>query len=124
TRARIKQALRDAEPRQYFVFHEADWGREAVSLMEQRPYDCVFLNCDLKDIDAFSLMQRLYDSDIGMCANPIILMAARENEADMLKAFRLGAQDYLLKDNLSPPAIHIALNKARDMHGLRRSRLR
>src|SRR5690606_28205162 len=39
-------------------------------------------------------------------------------------AFRLGAQDYLLKDNLSPPAIHIALNKARDMHGLRRSRLR
>jgi|GEM_PF-6215594 len=121
TRARVKQALRESDTRQYWVFHEADWGREALGLIEGRPYDCVFLSCDLKDMDPLGFLQRLYNSDIGICASPIVLIAGQGDDALMLDAFRLGAQDYLLKESLSAVSIHIAMTKARDMHDLRRS---
>src|SRR5690606_10637384 len=65
-----------------------------------------------------------YDSDIGMCSSPIVLTATKGNEDEMMQAFSLGAEDYLLKENVSPAAVQIALNKARDLHDLRRSRHR
>lgn len=124
TRARIKQMLFDATPARHCVFHEADWGREAIPMLENRPYDCVFLDCDLKDLDAITVLQRLYDSEVGMCASPIVLMTAQGNELTMMEAFRLGAEDYLLKENLTPVTISVALNKAREVHRLRLDRYR
>lgn len=124
TRVKIKQMLTEALPVRAYVFHEADWGREAIQMLENQPYDCVFLDCNLKDFDALMILQRLYDSEIGMCASPIVLMTSQGKDHMMIDAFRLGAEDYLLKEALSPVTIGVALTKARNVHRLRRDRHR
>jgi DNA-binding response OmpR family regulator len=78
------------------ILYEADRGGTALELAQAHPPDCVLLNWQLPDIDAPVLIQIWNAARI-----PVIVLAAEASPQAVVQAMAQGAQDYLLKDQLS-----------------------
>jgi signal transduction histidine kinase len=102
--------------------HEADSGRAGLEFIAGKNLDCVFLDYRLPDMDGIALLKQLYDSKTDLCKSPVVMLTGQGSEAVMLEALRWGAQDYLLKDNITPVALNIALKKAQELFDLKQNR--
>ncbi len=72
---------------------EADSGQEGLMQATTRNPDVVLLDLGLPDIDGIGIAERLREwSEV-----PIIVISAREQEEDKIKALDAGADDYLTK---------------------------
>ena len=80
----------------YEVHHAAD-GRSAVSLIESlAPPAIVTLDIMLPHTDGYELLQRVR-SRPGWETVPVILLTARSQEKDIVRALEAGANDYIVK---------------------------
>ena len=78
--------------RGYDVLAAGD-GRTALRLFRDAPTDLIILDIMLPDIDGFQVCQAIRrDSDV-----PIVMLSARGQERDIVRALDLGADDYLTK---------------------------
>ena len=76
-----------------YRLHEASSGREGLVEGTTRNPDVVLLDLGLPDIDGIEVTKRFREwSDV-----PIIVISAREQEEDKVKALDAGADDYLTK---------------------------
>jgi len=76
-----------------YRFIEAQTGQEGLVQAATRSPDIILLDLGLPDIDGLEVTRRLREwSDI-----PIIVLSAREQEQDKIKALDAGADDYLTK---------------------------
>ena len=74
------------------MIHAAD-GREGLrQLFEQRP-DLVVLDVMMPNLDGWATLERIRE----MSSVPVILLTAKDTEADKLKGFHLGGDDYVTK---------------------------
>src|SRR5262245_34949269 len=88
-----------------FFWHEAavltaSGGRSGLRLMHEQPPDVVVLDLAMPDMDGFAVLRdfrRFSDA-------PVLVLGARESEADQVRALEAGADDYVLK-----PVGHLAL---------------
>lgn len=71
----------------------AEDGPEALDIVRKTPPDVVVLDLGLPGLDGFQVCQSLR---LGS-AIPILVLTARDGEDDLLRAFDLGADDYLTK---------------------------
>ncbi len=71
----------------------AETGEQALSLYEMEPPDILILDLGLPDIDGLEVLRkiRLYSTV------PVIILTARDDEADKVRGLELGADDYLTK---------------------------
>lgn len=69
-------------------------GNEALRLLSLSPYDLVFLDLRLPDMDGLQVLQQIRNYDPKL---PVILFTAYGSMDSALKAMHLGATDYLLK---------------------------
>jgi two-component system, OmpR family, KDP operon response regulator KdpE len=76
----------------YRVF-EAPNGQRALEEVRTRNPDVVLLDLGLPDVDGLALVPQLRQHTTA----PIIVVSAREQEADKVKALDAGANDYLTK---------------------------
>lgn len=121
-REAIKRALgRTQEPRGFSIA-EADTGTQGLDLLRARKFSCVFLDYRLPDMDGLRVLHELFDARTGLVSSPVVFLTAQGNESVMLEALRYGAQDYLVKDNLSDGALNIALKKSRELFDLKAGR--
>lgn len=102
-------------------FHEACGGKDAEPLLREKKFDCVFLDYNMPDTDGISLLRKVYNPETGLAPSPTVMLTGRGGESVMIDALRWGAQDYLIKDDISPDALYIALTKAKEMHELKKS---
>jgi len=72
---------------------EATTGRDAILQASQTPPDVVILDLGLPDIDGLIVIQRLREWYNG----PIIILSARGQESDKVRALDAGADDYVQK---------------------------
>lgn len=72
---------------------EADNGAQALRLAAQQPPDVVILDLGLPDQDGQEVLQRLREWFSG----PILILSARDQESQKVKALDAGADDYLSK---------------------------
>jgi two-component system KDP operon response regulator KdpE len=72
---------------------EAVTGEDGLTQAAIRNPDVVLLDLGLPDIDGLSVIQRMRE----WSSVPIIVISAREQERDKVKALDLGADDYLTK---------------------------
>lgn len=80
------------EQQNYQIIH-ADDGREGIRLLfEQRP-NLIVLDVMMPNLDGWSTLERIRE----MSSLPVILLTAKDAEADKLKGFRLGGDDYVTK---------------------------
>jgi signal transduction histidine kinase len=119
-RIAIKRYLKNAGKQ--IVFHETVTGADTLSIMQSRPFDCVFLDYYLADMNGVAILKNLYDPEMGLTQSPVVMMTGMKSEEAMVDALRSGAQDYILKDNMSAANLNMALAKSRELYELKRSR--
>lgn len=89
---------------------EAATGGEALRLMQDKRFDCVFVDYMLPDMNGTELLQTIMAPDWPMIAAIMLTGAGDENVAT--QALTSGAQDYLTKSELNVTAIRRALLRA------------
>ncbi|GAB4545467.1 MAG: response regulator transcription factor [Anaerolineales bacterium] len=83
---------RNLEARDYKVLTAAN-GLEALALFNTNDIDLVIMDVMMPQMDGLETMRRIRESS----AAPIIILTALGEEADKVRAFDLGADDYLTK---------------------------
>ena len=91
-----------------------DDGHAALQAWKERRHDLVLLDLMLPGLDGLSLCRQLR----AQTSVPIIILTARDDEADRLAGLELGADDYIPKTPFSPREV-----MARVKAVLRRSRV-
>ena len=94
----------------------ADGGRQALQCIESQSFDLVLLDLMMPGINGFDVLKTLRLS-FSMPELPIIVVTAKQESADTVMAFKLGASDYVTKpvdfDILEVRiATHLALKRA------------
>jgi two-component system, OmpR family, KDP operon response regulator KdpE len=89
----IRQFLRNSLTEAGYRLAEADSGKKGLLLAQQSPPDLVILDLGLPDIDGQDVLQQLR----AWLQAPILIVSARDQEAQKVAALDHGADDYLTK---------------------------
>jgi two-component system KDP operon response regulator KdpE len=89
----IRRFLRTGLSAEPFRIFEAETGEAGLVEAATRKPDLVVLDLGLPDIDGVDVVARLRE----WYTRPIIILSARSNEQDKIKALDAGADDYLTK---------------------------
>jgi DNA-binding response OmpR family regulator len=89
----VQVMLRDFLSGQNFEVLEAYDGREALEVLSKDSPDLVLLDIMMPNMDGYQFISQLRRSS----AIPVIMITARQQEADIIKGFDLGADDYITK---------------------------
>jgi CheY-like chemotaxis protein len=76
--------------------HLARHGREALEMTRQLVPSALVLDINMPGMDGFEVLTRLKDDPLTASV-PVVLLTARQQEADVLRGFGLGADDYVVK---------------------------
>lgn len=74
-------------------------GAEALKALEERPYDLVFMDVSMPEMDGYEATRRIRrsESDVRNPRIPVVAMTAHALEADRLRCLDAGMNDYLTK---------------------------
>lgn len=93
-----------------YTILEAALGQPGLSLWRQHQPDVVLLDYRLPDLDGLEFLAQLQSSTPGSCC-PVIIITGQGSEAIALQAIRTGAQDYLVKESITPESLRLAVSK-------------
>lgn len=89
----MRRFLRITLQSQGYRLAEAGTGQEGLTEVAMRNPDVVLLDLGLPDLDGIEVVKRLREwSEV-----PIVVLSAREQERDKIRALDVGADDYLTK---------------------------
>jgi PAS domain S-box-containing protein len=88
---------------------EASLGRQGLELWQQHQPDAVLLDYRLPDLDGLEFLSHL-QSLLQQTHLPAIVITGQGSEAVAVQAMKAGAQDYLVKEQLSSESLRVALN--------------
>ncbi len=123
-REAIRRDIRNIYKDRAVEMDEAETGGAAYVMLMGKPYDCVFLDYLLPDMDGVSLLKKIYEPESDLGPHPVVMLTGQGSESVMLEALRWGAQDYIVKDKLTATTLNIATTKAREIFQLKRNRNR
>ena len=89
----IRRVLRPAIQNAGYRLVEADSAESGMLQATQNPPDVIVLDLGLPDMDGLAVIERLRDWYRG----PILILSARGQECDKVKALDAGADDYVQK---------------------------
>lgn len=92
-KANVRQLLCDYLTTQGFRVETAANGREALYVARHALPDVILLDIMMPEMDGFEFLQH-YRKERSV---PVIVITAREDEADAVKGLELGADDYVIK---------------------------
>lgn len=90
----------------------ANNGEEAVKMANEKPYNIIFMDCQMPVLDGYKATQAIKAGSMN-CQTPVIALTASIMEADVSKCFDAGMDDYLAKPMKYPDLINI-INKYSD----------
>jgi DNA-binding response OmpR family regulator len=90
----LADALRANLRSEGFQASVASDGRQALAMVRAEPPDIVVLDLGLPGLDGLALLSRLR-AEGHWC--PVLILSARDSDADKVEGFRLGADDYVTK---------------------------
>lgn len=89
----IRRFLRASLLNEGYRVTEAPSGMQGLQMATAQPPDLVILDLGLPDLDGQDVLQRLRE----WCTAPIIVLSARDQEPQKIKALDHGADDYVTK---------------------------
>jgi len=90
-----------------FRMSEASSAGEALSAIAAAPPDCILLDYRLPDMDGIEMLP-----DITQRSIPVIILTGVESSEIIVRSMQRGAQDYLVKNQLTPIALEHAISSA------------
>jgi adenylate cyclase len=96
---------------------QAEDGRQALALLRSEPVDLVLLDIMMPEISGFAVLEQIR-GEPWLRAIPVIIISAVDDLNSVVRAFELGAEDYL------PKPCHHVLLRARVGASLERQQLR
>jgi signal transduction histidine kinase len=97
----------NAFPENSFTIVEFEMGEEALEYCSREKPDCILIDYSLPDINGLEFISKLEDPSF-----PILMLTGRGDESIAVEVMKMGAQDYLVKDNLTPTYLMSAINNA------------
>jgi len=79
-----------------FVTRQAADGEDALRQLADRAPDCVVLDLMLPRLDGFEVLARMRADGVTPGVK-VVVLSCREDEAALVRAWELGAADYLVK---------------------------
>jgi two-component system, OmpR family, KDP operon response regulator KdpE len=104
----IRRFLKTSIVSQGYLFLESKTGKEGLEMTRDYQPDVILLDLGLPDIDGLSVIKNLRT----WTSIPIIILSARDQESDKVKALDAGADDYLSKP-FSVVELHARIRVAR-----------
>jgi signal transduction histidine kinase len=98
-----------------YAVREVSTGSEALAVSALQKPDCVLLDYRLPDLDGLQLLPYFISVYI-----PVIVLTGEESPSVIVQAMQLGAQDYLVKGQLSQVALDHAITNAIEKVAMRR----
>ncbi|RFA33458.1 hypothetical protein CAL65_17540 [Alkalilimnicola ehrlichii] len=93
----VRRGLTRAGDDIHYEIIEAETGEEALQRLAESRFDCVLLDLWLPDVNGLELLGRL--ENVGTDEPvPVVMLTGQDDVATAVKAMRLGARDYLIKD--------------------------
>lgn len=89
----IRRFLRAGLEASGYDLDQVDTGEAGVAQVARNPVDCVILDLGLPDIDGVEVVRRVRE----WSAVPIVVLSARSQEAEKIRALDAGADDYVTK---------------------------
>jgi diguanylate cyclase (GGDEF)-like protein len=116
--ARIVSAILEYDrPNPIHVEH-ADSVNSAKQILQEKKYDALLVDLDLPDSRGLDTMLRLQADAPGV---PIVVLTGNRDDQMAQQAVRSGAEDYLVKGELSARALRRSLSSAVERHRLKRN---
>ena len=78
----------------YFETESCSDGEEALYMIEQNIYDLIVLDLMLPNLSGIEILKSMREKFID---TPVLILTAKESLNDKVKAFEIGANDYLTK---------------------------
>ncbi len=91
--ADIRWLLHTLLGREGYVVHEAATGRDGLRTFHEARPDVVILDIALPDLDGWEVLTRIRD----LSDAPVLVLTARSTDAEKVRGFNSGADDYLTK---------------------------
>ncbi|MBE9008886.1 response regulator [Pseudanabaenaceae cyanobacterium LEGE 13415] len=83
----------------YYTILEAETGKEGLALWQQHQPDLILLDDQLPDLDGLDWLIQLSKRTAHL---PVVMLTEQGNEAIAVQALKAGAQDYLIKEQITP----------------------
>ncbi|MDX2128555.1 MAG: hybrid sensor histidine kinase/response regulator [Chloroherpetonaceae bacterium] len=123
--SRFSEFLRSIKTIQYELIEESSAENALSSLSELKP-DCIVIDYELKEMTGLEFLDRLTNSS-GKSDYAVVMIANERDEWVSVQALKLGAQDYLIKENIAPAyfshAVEAAIEKVKTEKELERQRI-
>jgi PAS domain S-box-containing protein len=102
-----------------YTFLEAEDAEEALELCRTHEVDCVLLDYHLPGMNGLEFLERLRGSE-DRPVPPVVMLTGRGSERTAVQALKAGADDYLVKSDVTPPSLFRAVHNALERGDMRR----
>lgn len=109
----------EADQNNYYRILEEELAEDALALCQTTTIDGILLDFLLPDLDGLEFLRQL-QRRIGDRCPPVIMITGQGNEAVAAKAIKSGAEDYLIKRQITPDSLRLAIHAAIENTELRR----
>ncbi|MBE9107956.1 response regulator [Nodosilinea sp. LEGE 07298] len=93
-----------------YTILEASLGQQGLEMWRQHQPDVILLDYRLPDLDGLDYLAQLTAESPQPC--PVIVTTGQGDETIAVKAMRAGAQDYLIKGQITPEGLRLAIEGA------------
>ncbi|MBF8296065.1 MAG: two component, sigma54 specific, transcriptional regulator, Fis family [Bacteroidetes bacterium] len=102
-RLSIEMALKMTDQ---FSVRSCNSGESAVEIMQKDQFDVILLDNKMEDMSGLEVLQWMHSQEVQ---TPAIMITAAGSEAVAVEAMKLGAYDYLRKDQLDIDRLRLAI---------------